>query len=358
VTAIVRDPFGVTADRELSTLALAIDPVAVQRQLGRELPRLAGEHGFVRVWAIRVTRYKPGRRCVIEYDVGVERPGYPAEDVTLIGKVRRRRSGRSGYRLLDSLWAAGFGVDAQDGVLVPEPIGMVPEFRMWLQRKASGRVASQLLAAPGGDALARRIAEAAHKLHQAGVPAPRERRHAMADELRILHECLPRVAQAEPRWDQRIKRLLVACDRLGSATPDSPSRWIHRDFYGDQVIVDGERLYLIDFDEYCEGDPALDVGNFLGAITEYGLRRLGDPDALEDVSRAMEGRFVELSGEAHRAAIRAYEVLTLVRQVYVSWRIPDRRPFTASLLNLCEERLGITDQVRAATPRLAHLPLG
>lgn len=356
MTAIVRDPFGVTADREMSTLALAIDPVVAQRQLGRGLPRLAGQHGFVRVWAIRVTRYKPGRRCVIEYDVEVERPGYPAEHVTLIGKVRRRRSGRSGYRLVDSLWAAGFGADAQDGVLVPEPIGTVPEFRMWLQRKASGRVASELLAAPGGDALARRIAEAAHKLHQAGVPDPRERRHTMADELRILHECLPRVAQTEPRWDQRIERLLSACDRLGSATPESPSRWIHRDFYGDQVIVDGERIYLIDFDEYCEGDPALDVGNFLGAVTEYSLRTLGDPDALEDVSRAMEERFVELSGEAHRVAIRAYEMLTLARQVYVSARIPDRRPFTGGVLTLCEERLGIADRVRAVTPSMAHHP--
>ncbi len=351
MSVVAVDPFGVAADPELSTAALAIDPASAQRQLGRQLPRLAGEDGFVHVRAIRVTRYKPARRCVVEYDVEVERPGVVPEVVTLIGKIRRRRSGKSGYRLLSSLWDAGFAADAADRIVVPEPIGVVPEFRMWLQRKATGRVATELLAAPGADALARRIAEAAHKLHQAAVPS--ERRHTMADELRILHECLPHVAQAQPRWQERITRLLNACDRIGRATPESASRWIHRDFYGDQVIVDGERLCLIDFDQYCEGDPAVDIGNFLGHITEYSLRTLGDPDALADVGWAMEDRFVELSGESRRVAIRAYSLLTLVRHVYVSTQIPDRRPFTGDLVSLCEERLGIAAHAHSHMPRVA-----
>lgn len=347
MSVLVLDPFGVAADPELGTLASAIDPVAAQEHLGRQLPRLAGPDGYVAVRAIRVTTYKPGRRCVIEYDVEVKRPGDATSHATLIGKIRRRRSGKSGYRVLDSLWDGGFGADAADGIVVPEPIGVVSELRMWLQRKASGRVATELLAAPCGEALAHRIAEAAHKVHEAGVEDERGRRHSMADELRILHECLPLVAQANPQWEARIQRLLDACDRLGRSVPESAARWIHRDFYGDQVIVDGERLHLIDFDEYCQGDPAVDVGNFLGAVTEHSARTLGDPDALAGVARALEDRFVELSGEARRGPLRAYALLTLARQIYVSARIPERRRFTAGLLELSEERLGIGTRVYA-----------
>lgn len=347
MTVVVVDPFGVAADPEMRALTSAIDPVAAQEQFGRRLPRLAGPDGFVAVRAIRVTRYKPGRRCVIEYDVEVERPGHATRKVALIGKIRRRRSGKSGYRVLDSLWDGGFGADAKDGIVVPEPIGVVPEFRMWLQRKAPGRVATGLLAAPGGKALARRIAEAAHKLHEAGVEDERGRRHSIADELRILHECLPLVARAKPHWEARIERLLDACDRLGRAVPKPAARWVHRDFYGDQVIVDGERLCLIDFDEYCQGDPAVDIGNFLGAVTEYSFRTMHDPHALADVARALEDRFVELSGEARRGPVRAYALLTLVRQIYVSARIPERRAFTAGLLDLSEEKLGVGARVYA-----------
>src|SRR5207249_11416229 len=108
----------------------------------------------------------------------------------------------------------------------------------------------------------------------------------------------------------------------------------------DQVIVDGRRLYLLDFDLYCEGDPGLDVGNFLGHVTEQALRTRGDPAALAGVERALEERFVELSGEATRPAVRAYATLTLARHVYLSTRFPDRRPYTERLLELCEERLG------------------
>jgi len=105
--------------------------------------------------------------------------------------------------------------------------------------------------------------------------------------------------------------------------------------------VNGERLFLLDFDLYCEGDPALDIGNFLGHITEQSLRTLGDAGALADREQAMEERFVALSGAAP-AAVRAYATLTLVRHVYLSTLFPERRPFIQSLIELCEERLGVT----------------
>ncbi|HEX2729068.1 MAG TPA: aminoglycoside phosphotransferase family protein [Rubrobacteraceae bacterium] len=326
----VIDPFAITGDEAMPSLAAALEPAEAQR-------RLSGVLGTSTLREIRVTRYKPERRCVIEYDVEMERHG-PPETLTLIGKVRRLRSGKSGYRLLEAFRDAGFGSDAGDGIMVPEPIGVVREFRMWLQRKIPGQVATDLLERPGGEDLVRRIAEAAHKVHQAGVPAKRS--HTMSDELRILHERLPEVARARPEWAGRIERLLAACGRLGAATPESEPRGIHRDFYADQILANGDSLYLLDFDLYCAGDPALDVGNFLGHIREQSLRTTGDPDSLAHLETAMEDRFVELSGEEHRAAIHSYTTLTLARHVQLSTLFPERRAFTEAMLELCEERLG------------------
>ena len=55
----------------------------------------------------------------------------------------------------------------------------------------------------------------------------------------------------------------------------------------------------------------------------------------------MEERFVELSGEAARPAVRAYADLTLARHVHLSTLFPERQAFTGDLLELCEERLGV-----------------
>jgi hypothetical protein len=337
--AQVNDPFGVRNDPQLPTLALALNPATAQKAFKRLLPKLARDpdSGDVKVRAIRVARHKPGRRCVVEYDLRIHAPDVPPEPLTLIGKVRVRRYGNADYRRLQAVWNAGFRSDSTDGLSVPEPVGVVPKFRMWLQRKVPGELATSALLRPDGVELAARVAEAAHKLHRANVPT--DRRHGMKDELNILHEHVPLVARARPGWRRRLERILAGCDELGASVAESRRCGIHRDFYSNQVIVGRTRVWLLDFDLYCQGDPALDIGNFMGHLTEQSLRTLGDPNALADRERAMENRFVELAGERIREAVRVYATLTLVRHIYLSSRFPERVHLTERLVELCEQRL-------------------
>ncbi len=335
MSVFVSDIFAAAQDPKMPFLTDAIDPHIVQTQFDRHLSPLDGSRSRFQVQAIRVVRYKPGRRCLIEYRLGSD--GLPDPAQVFMGKVRARGLDQHTHHLMRGLREAGFSQDSKDGISVPEPIGMIPEFNMCLQRKVAGVSAAQLLSQEGGIQLARRIAEAAHKLHRANLLA--RRRHTMEDELHILHERLPLVMQMEPRWSKRLERILEKCDRLGNSLVDPRTCGIHRDFYADQVLVDQSRLYLIDWDLYCQGDPGLDIGNFLGHLTEWSLRKLGDPQALLDRQQAMEERFVQLTGEAVRPALAAYATLTLVRHIHISSQFSDRRAFTELLLQLCEERL-------------------
>lgn len=337
---LVIDPFGVADDLKMPFLAKAIAPLEVQHQFQQCLSCLSAEKIQVHLMSIRVTRYKPERRCLIEYDLTVERPDAPLEPMTLVGKARSRGLDRSGYHLLQSLWKADFAAKSEDGISVPEPIGVIPAFQMWLQRKVLGTIATQRLSETGGVEIARRIAQAIHKLHQADMPT--SRRHTITDELRILHERLPLVAQIKPQWTHRLERLLNTCDRLGDTIPEPCMRGIHRDFYADQVIIKGTRLYLLDFDLYCEGDPALDIGNFLGHMTEQSLRTFNTPEALADREAALAEEFLSLSPQTGCATLSAYKTLTLVRHIYISTQFTERSKFTESLLELCEQRLGRT----------------
>jgi hypothetical protein len=339
-------------------LAQALNPEDVGLHFRRRLPGLVGAKGGLNLLSIRVTRHKAGRRCLIEYDVVVERPGAFPEAMTLVGKARARGLDKLTYGTIHYLWNHGFQTDSADGISVPQPVGVVPEFQMWLHRKAPGVSATHLLdeaarvpgVSQGGIGLAPRIAEAVHKLHGAGArPA---RRHTVADELRILHERLGMLAVERPGWSRRLERLLRACDRLGAGIPRTARTGVHRDFYAEHVLVDGERLYLIDFDLYSEGDPALDVGNFLGHMTEQSLRELGDPDALADREGALEARFLELAATTSRPSVRAYRALTLARHVHLSTLFPQRRAFTEDLLELCERELGLGDDLPIGDYRL------
>ncbi len=338
MSATVSDPFGAVRDPALPSLALALDPEVARHEFKRRLPRLSGD-GRLRLKAIRVVRHKPGRRCVVEYDVELLRPGdgETSESLTLIGKVRTRRSGNEGLRQQEAIWNAGFQATSADLVSSPEPVGVIAAFQMWFQRKVQGACSEALLAREAGVPLARRIAEAIHKVHRAGVPCGK--RHDMADELRILRECFAKVALERPAWSSRLERLLKGCEALGTSFRPAGSCGIHRDFYASQVIVDEARLWLIDFDLYCQGDPGLDAGNFIGHITELALRQTGDPRGLAQVERALEDRFVELAGEVARPSVRAYADLTLARHIFLSTCFPERSRLTERLLELCEERL-------------------
>lgn len=311
-------------DPALPTLAAALDPGVVGPALA-DLPALAGAGPLA---AIRVVRHKPGRRCVLAYDLA----GYG----TVYGKLRRHRSGASAYRLLDALRAAGLD-GSVDGIAVPEPVGHVRPLRLWLQREAPGREATDLVDGSTASQVARRVAEAADKLHRAGVPA--SRRHGVADELLILRECLGAVAAEEPSLGPALGRLYVACERAGAGLAGHPVRGIHRDFYADQVLVAGDRLTLVDFDLYCVGDPALDVGNYLGHVTELALRRTGSATAYAAFEAELLDAFARRSDPGAGRRVRAWAALTLARHVFLSTRLPGRRHTTLPLLELAERRL-------------------
>ncbi|MBD2091517.1 phosphotransferase [Microcoleus sp. FACHB-1515] len=313
-------------------LIRAIDPLFVQQQFTQCLPPALKT---AQLCAIRVMRHKPGRRCLIEYDLEVNR--LPIQKITLIGKIRAKGTDVHCYQLQQALWNAGFADDSEDGISVPEPIALIPNLQMHLQRKVPGTIATELLPQSNGIALAQRIAEAAHKLHQANIPP--HRRHTMTDELNILRDRLSQVMQQYPHWETRLQRILNLCDRLGAATPEIKFCGIHRDFYADQVLVDGSRLYLLDLDLYCQGDPGLDIGNFIGHMTEQGLRTLGDVHALRDREIALEKAFVQLSGSAVQASVQAYTALTLVRHIYLSTQFAERRSSTEILLQYAEQLL-------------------
>lgn len=330
----VVDPTDAVSDEALPSLRAALDPSAARRELTERL----GLHEAAEVESIEVVRHKPGRRAIVEYRV--TRPDGPvSEPLTLLGKVRVRRYGKSGLRRQRSFWAAGFSAEAEDGISVPEPLGFIPDFRMWLQRKVPGTSATDLLETNGGVAAARRAAEIAHKVHQAAVPT--DASHDLSDEVGILRQTLPLVEPWWPELSERIRRLLMACDRRVEAAQPNPTCGIHRDFYGDQVLIDGDRAWLLDLDLYCLGDPALDAGNFLGHIIEQSIRTGDSSRSLTAAESALRERFLELDGDRLAPMVDLYTDLTLVRHVYLSAVRPERRSHTPAILAACEGRFGL-----------------
>ena len=310
-------------------LELAVNRAYMERQLRS----LVGSHA--RLGAIRLVRWKPGRRTVIEYDIrdstdaGVRR--------TLVGKVRAKVLDVSTFRLARRLGAGAFAPDSADGISVPPVIGAIPECHMWLQEKVEGVSGWEAVTEPDGPRTARTIGRALAKL-QRSLPSL-ERRHSLDDEIAHLRTVLNTVSVDHPEWERRLDNVQRACERLAAAAGQATTTGVHRDFYHDQVIVGPERIWLLDLDLATEADPALDVGNFIAHIAEQSLRRFGSPDALAREEAAFVSGYLDAGGRATAMAIDAYKALSLARHIYLSTTFEERRPYTQALLNLCEQQL-------------------
>lgn len=280
-----------------------------------------------------LVRRKPDRRAMVEYTVTINDASGQSE-LTLLGKIRAKGVDGTAFETCVALRSAGF--DERSAVAVPEPVSLVPGLSMWLQRKVDGIPASKLLLGPEAQGVAIRIAEAAWALHRSALSPLRS--HSASDEIAILEDRLEALASESAAWHRRVEHLVELSRESCSNLSTRPSATIHRDFYPEHVLVERERLWIIDLDQWCLGDPALDIGNFVAHLEELALRKTGNPLSAAAAVEALVDRYVQLAGQSHRVAIEVYTALSLARLVGISRGFEDRRDLTSRLADHAEAR--------------------
>jgi aminoglycoside phosphotransferase (APT) family kinase protein len=97
--------------------------------------------------------------------------------------------------------------------------------------------------------------------------------------------------------------------------------------------VDGDRIWLIDLDLAARGDRHVDLGNLLAHLTEYGIRRFGNPDALSPQAQTFLDGYAEAKGEWSGTALEAMHALSLLRHLDICGRFPDRAHVFPAILD-------------------------
>lgn len=323
----VADRFGIERDPTLAPRIRAIDPETATHHLSAFFGRP------VELRAITVVKHKAGKRCLITYRIAQPNGG----DRVVYAKMRAGKTDLLSHDLQRTLSETSFGPNAGDGIAVPPVLGTLPELWLWLQDEVAGVPATALCTPDEGRPIARRAADAIVKLHRTGPPSAR--RWTIGDELRVLRDLLDRTARARPALAAGIGQVLEDVEHLAQRIDPSPECGIHRDFYPDQLLIEGERSHLLDFDLYCEGEPALDAGNFLAHLTEQALRFHGCPNALAELEEAFRARFLAGSTAVRADTLAAFEAISLARHIHISTLFPERAATTEPLIELSRERL-------------------
>jgi hypothetical protein len=321
-------------DPAMPWIANALDHAMAEAMLKTSVALPGVDSSSLRVRDAKLRRHRQGRRSIVEYTVDARSRGRH-RSVQLIGKIRAKGLDRATVRVLSELRDAGFHPDSEDRISVPELAGVIPEWHMWLSVSVRGLSLTDRLGGADREKFAERASDVAQKIHDSGVTATA--RHFMPDEIAILDDALSIAAETRPQFAQRIRDVAHGCRELAAQSKPGRISGIHRDFYGDQIVVSGDRLVVLDLDQFCEGDVSLDVGNFMAHITEQSLRLSGNPSALDDARDALLARAVSNGGA--RETILVYDLLSLARHIWISMRIENRNHITEQILAECERRL-------------------
>ncbi len=342
--ALGRRPAGLSGDDALAFAQPLLNPARATAALASLLPAGTSVH------AASLTRHKPGRRCLIEWQLA----GGARTGESWLGKVRGKGADLQAFAMHRALWQA---TQRQERavVQVAEPLGVLTMWRVAVQRSMQGVV--PLVAVSDGtpaDIVGALCGSALHWLHTCGVQSPR--RWSVDDELGLLRERFGHLAEARPALQERLARLLHDLHRLAEPlTPCDRETLLHRDFYQDQLLIDGERVTLLDLDLVAMGDPALDVGNMVAHLTELAWRESQHAPAATALGTAFTDHLFRVHEGLTPDRVARWTCLALARLVEIASRHDNRRRHVGLLLTKLEALLSGGHETALAPHRAALL---
>jgi Phosphotransferase enzyme family len=302
----------------------AIDPDQVAALLARRLPTRPA------VQSVELVELRRTRGCVLRYRLD------SAEHAVVYGKLGRTVASDAVRDGLEAL-AANLRTRGNGSVYFPRGLGRSATLGLTLVSEIPGRRpdlkdASDRERALDGAALV------AASLHGAPVRVGAVR--TLNDEVLRAVEAVRLVARDAPQLADSLTRVVDAVRCTPAQSQEA--RFAHGSFAPSQLMLDGSRIGILDFDRLCQAEPAFDLGRFLAPL-RVSLAKVDGAEADEPASRFLEG-YAEHGGvSTPPERVELYECVALVRMAARSW------------LQLKESRLRAV--LRILEARSAHLGL-
>jgi len=205
-----------------------------------------------------VVKYVPGKRLVMKQ---VVRDASGRETV-LYTKTFGHDRGQAIHDVMRHLYDCSRS-DAR-ALTTPEPLGWLPGVRTLVQRELAGWSAVETLRNDAWQRFMQDVGQGLARIHASGVQGLES--WTSEDEIDNLQQASQLLLDHDARYTDRIGdfRLQAAAQRR--RLPAAPQLPIHTAFRYTQLLADADRLALVDFDGFRQGDAACDVGSFLAHL--------------------------------------------------------------------------------------------
>jgi len=232
------------------------------------LARVLAMHQFINDLSIRPMRRRPGSRHVYSYKlvVGDQRTGKQSLVELVAKRDTTRAAGKAAkeFEAMRLLWDAGFGLDRS--LRIPEPLHHFEDLQVIVQEKARGTKFRSFLG-DGSDASvdhARKVGVWLAKLHN--LPVSSGQVCSYTAEKASLRMFLSAVSASQPQLEPDLKQCAAVMERCFDSFRNVSATYVHGDFHPDHIFVANNCVTVIDFERFCVGDPARDLGSFIAHV--------------------------------------------------------------------------------------------
>jgi Ser/Thr protein kinase RdoA (MazF antagonist) len=223
----------------------------------------------------------------LRYTIGV-RDGETGDkkERRLYVKVYRQGEGEQSFEALRAVWD-GYQ-NGRHQLTVGRPIGYFSRLGTVFQEEAAGTSLQDVLL-HGSDTVAamRTAARAVAAFQHSDSPPPRQ--HGVPDQVDVLKR-----TERFLRWGCTHLRPAVeaVASEIVSQLAEVEQRPTHRDLKTDHVLLDGDRVALIDLDSFARSDPVLDPATLLAHVSSLPLRyNMPWNDRLSAAARAFDDEY-------------------------------------------------------------------
>jgi thiamine kinase-like enzyme len=321
-------------DGNLRTLAWCADRgrmLRLFRRIKREILDYPGRITDVRIDS---ARYLPEVTAIFRYEIETS-PS--AAGKTIYGKVQRAGRGAETNWLMEQIWAQA--LKSEGRLSVPKPLGYYPELDLFLQSAAAGEAITADRLRPEFKLSAVAAAEALAAIHNSGIRV--DNQATLESELNRLDDVVEQFAYVHPKAHFMLREFLLhARNKLRKTRAEE---WLptHGDLKYDQLLHEGGRFQLIDFEYFTMAETSWDLGKYCAYAVPTEPKTWEHSVAAEEARKLFLDRYRELRPDATLDRFQLYESVNLaLRAMVMMWgQRPDWMPAVESILSLAMERL-------------------
>jgi tRNA A-37 threonylcarbamoyl transferase component Bud32 len=273
------------------------------------LPSLVDEFGTgdwrLQRWDATTVQYRADMRAILRVTVAaIDTSTARVSERQFFAKVYRDEDqARQAYRAQSDLHHRVSAINTH--LVIAKPIVYVDTLRTLVTEAVPGVSLSKIIRrGKGSQDAVRSAARAVADFHQLDVAAPLR---SVADEITLLQEARAFLASARPDLAEVVSSMVEA---VTAGLETAPSSLIHGDLKPDHMLLDSERVALIDFDLIGRADPVVDVAHLLGFLGRPQERSRSGGDGPHDVGQVFVDEYFTHVPDSWRGRLPLHHAIT------------------------------------------------